>query len=370
MNRKYISQISAVLALFMVLLTWSCGTPPAPSVVSHKPEFGPEGTLITVEGMDFEDLLSIQFNDGVDADFNPSFGTATALLLRVPEDAPLGDNTVQIKTEGGEISFPFRVTLLPPQVANFNPKNANAGAIVSITGENFFEPLEVLFFDSIAGEIIYSAEDSLAVIVPEGVEKGQIKVKANGGSSLTAEVFFSTTEVLVNDFDGNGLRAETGKWLFYGNIDQNAANAVVNNDPEPIEGNFLKISGKDPGSTWIGGAESHSWDVADFEAFPIQSDINNTFIEMDVHNNGITETHLIIALAERAGSPNDFSITVQLEKSGWNKISIPLNRFKDIEGFTIDPRIIRTVKLQLYNELQSSKRLQANIDNLKFIQIN
>lgn len=363
--------IKFLFALCICLSISSCEKAGAPSVATHMPDFGPPQTLITVEGAEFTDLVSINFNEGVRADFNPSFGTENALLFRVPDDAPLGDNQITITTETGEISFPFRVTLEAPRVTDFNPKSANEGETIYILGENFFEPLVVLFEDSIAGNIIYNDPDSLVIEVPAGVERGRIKVKANGGESLTAELFFSTSDILVNDFDGNGVRGETDKWLYYGNINENADNAVIDSESESFDGSkFLKISGTDPGSIWIGGTESHSFDVADFTVFEVMSNINNTFIEMDLSNNGQDKTHLIIVMAERDGSTNDFSETIAVDWDGWEHISIPLNRFKDVDGAFIDPQKIRTIKLHLWNELGSNQTLEINVDNLKFVQIN
>jgi len=366
---KYSPIYLQVISLLVILSFVSCGSSDPPVVVEFSPEFGPSETLITVEGSGFDDLVAIDFNDGVAADFNPSFGKSDALLMRVPPNAPLGENAVTIVTEHGETSFNFRVTLQAPSVFDFEPKFANEGAVVSITGKNFFEPLEVLFFDSIPGNIIYSQEDSIAVEVPANVQKGRITVVANGGSSITPELFFSTNELVVNDFDGGGVRAETDKWLFYGNIDQNAMTAVVSSNPDPIDNNFLKISGDDPGSTWVGGAESHSNDLMTFDVFEVDSDINDTFIEFDVSSNGNDDSHLIVVLAERAGSSNDFSEMIHLSHTGWQKVSIPLNRFADINGATPDPQKLRTIKFHLFNELGSSQKMEANIDNIKFIQI-
>jgi hypothetical protein len=353
----------------VALLGIGCNQEDAPVVDVFEPAFGPAETLITVQGDNFVDLMAIQFDEGVDADFNPSFGKEDALLFRVPEGAVVGDNMITITSEHGETSFPFRVTLDAPSVFDFNPKSANEGGLVSITGKNFFEPLEVLFFDSIPGEIVYRQEDSLVVEVPAGVERGRIVVRANGGRSITPELFFSTEELLVNDFDGNGVRSETDKWLFYGGIEQNATNAVTATAPEAIDGNFLKLSGFDTGGIWVGGTESHSFDIQEFDVFDISTDVNGTFVELDVNNGGQGDTHLIIVLAERNGSFNDFSETVAIDWDGWESVRIPLNRFSDITGATPDPQKIRTVKLHLYNELNSSQKMEANVDNLKFIQI-
>lgn len=366
MNRK-LSQ--SVLLLLIAIFIFSCEKEP-PSVETFTPDFGPAETLITVEGMHFNELIAIDFNDGVDADFNPSFGTGEALLFRVPENAPLGDNMVRIETDHGVTEFPFRVTLKPPSVSISYPETANIGESVTILGENFYEPLEVLFFDSIAGNILFSAEDSIVVEVPQGVTKGRINVKANGGSALTPTLFFTTTQILVNDFDGEGVRSETNKWIFYGAIDQNANTAIQNTNPLPIDNNYLKISGTDPGTVWIGGCESHSWDTDQFEVFDLSSSINDTYLSIDVNSNGRDKTHLIIVLAERDGSPNDFTTTVPVDWAGWETVELPLNKFTDIDGFPIDPTKIKTVKLHLYNELNSTFPLEVNVDNIQFVQVN
>lgn len=358
-----------VTLVILVTLLHSCSEGEAPVVNSFTPDFGPAETLITVTGSNFDGLEVLNFNEDVPADYNPSFGTNTALLFRVPEDAPLGENNITLITPDGTTSFPFRVTLKAPSVFDFNPKSANACDYVSITGKNFFEPLVVLFVDSIAGEIVYAQEDSLVVKVPEGVERGRIKVKANGGSSITPEFFFSTSDILVNDFDGNGERAETNRWLFYGNLNQDSNTAISNQNPEPLDGNFLKLSGTDTGGIWIGGAESHSNAQGDnFDVFDISSDINNTYVEMDINSNGRSDTHVIIVLAERNGSPNDFTQTIAVDWEGWKKVSIPFNRFADISGSIPNPQKIRTIKLHLYNEAGSSSPLEINVDNIKFIE--
>jgi hypothetical protein len=364
MKFKYLLYLSGLLFIS------ACTKQEAPVISSISPEFGFEETLITVEGMNFENILSINFDEGIPANFNPSYASENAVLFRVPENAVLGDNTIEITTEGGVVTFPFRVTLKPPTISDFYPESASPGETVTIIGENFFEPLEVLFFDSISANIIFSSEDSIVAEVPENVMKGQIKVKANGGPVSTPRVFFTTTEILVNDFDGNGLRSETNRWIFYGAIDQNAGNAIQNSDPAPIDNNFLKISGRDPGTVWIGGTENHSFDIASFEVFPITTDLNNTFLEIDVNNNGKDFTHLILVMVERNGSINDFSTTVLLDEEGWHKFSLPLNRFTDLDGFTIDPQKIRAVKFHLINNEGSNQKLEANIDNVKFVQIN
>ena len=357
------------ITLFGILLLQSCQKP-SPVIDSYSPNFGPPETLITVKGENFIDITQLNFNDGVPADFNPSYGAEHAILFRVPEDAPLGDNTIVLETAGGTLEFPFRVTLEAPKLLDFYPDAAPIGSTITFVGENFFEPLEILFFDSIPGEIIVLTDDSLVVRVPEGAEKGFLKIKANGGEVLTNKAFLPTIDHLVSDFDGNGIHADASQWLFYGNINETGMNAVQVDDPLAFNGNFLRMSGKDGDAIWLGGFEHLSNNISEFNVYDISSDLNNSFLEFDYNNNGTEDTEISIILKQRDGSFNDFSTTVKIEGNGWIHKSLPLNRFEDIDGLTIDPQNIKVVKMHLVNPDNSNKDLEVNIDNLKFVEVN
>jgi hypothetical protein len=276
-----------------------------------------------------------------------------------------------IKTDGGTVSTSFRITLDPPSIFSVTPEFASPGDIVTITGKNFFEPMEVYFFDSVQAEILSLFPDSMEVIVPEGIEKGKITVNANGGVATSPVNFFSVNSILVNDFDGNGIRSETNKWGFTGQIDQNAFNSVHNSNPEPISDNFLKLTGTDDlAINWIGGAQSHfGFPGDDFETFNISTDINNTLLEMDINNNGRTNTHIILILLEHEGLTSDFTHEIHVDWDGWDKISVPLNRFSNFEGVLVDPAKVKLLKVHLIDNDDSNTLLEVNIDNIRFVEI-
>ncbi len=358
----------AILSLFV----WSsCNKYEEPSILTISPVRGPVETLITIEGSNFEDITSLSFNDGVPANFNPSYGSENAVLFRVPLNAPIGDNVITIETKGGTVTTEFKVTLDAPKLTSFYPVSGEVGGTVTFLGENFFEPIEVLFFDSIAAPILFLSPDSMVVEIPENVEKGFLKIKANGGDISTNVQFFTVTNILVNNFDGEGVRSETNNWLFYGSILQTSATtAVRSSNPVPIDNNFLKLSGVDPGSVWIGGTESHAWDINDFDVFPIESDLTNTFLEMDLNNNGRDASHVVLILTERNGSANDFTYNQDISQEGWHHISIPLSRFEDVSGLQVNPQIIKNLKIHLVNNNMATSAIEANVDNIKFVQVN
>ena len=358
------------ILFFLSLCMFSCKETPAPTIESVEPTFGPAETLAVFKGMNLEDIETFSFSGQV-VNFNTAYNSDNALLFRIPTNVPLGDHEVVITTAGGSASTNFRVTLEPPEIFDVTPEFASVGDKVTITGKNFFDPVTVYFHDSIQANVILLSPDSIEVEVPAGIEKGRIVVWANGGRTLSPRNFFSVNSILVNDFDGNGLRSETSNWLLTGFVDQSNINdAIQNTNPDPINNNFLKLTGKDDlAISWVGGVENNSNDVTVFDNFGITTSAQNTLFEMDIHNNGKNNTHIILILLERDGSPNDFTHTIAVDWTGWERVSFPLIRFEDLDGFLIDPAKVKTLKIHLIDETNSGSELEVNVDNIEFLEI-
>ena len=339
-------------------------------VVSVDPAFGSAETLVTIEGSNLGNIETMTFSDEV-VNFNTAYNSDNALLYRIAESIPLGPHVVEITTAGGSTTFDFTVSKEAPEVFNFSPASANVGEEVIIRGENFFEPLEVLFHDSIQAEITFVSEDSLRVIVPEGIEKGRIILKANGGRAVSPVDFFRTRTILVNDFDGNGMRASTEMWLKDGFVDQTTIiEGVQNSNPDPIDNNFLKLTGTDGLEiNWIGGTESNFADIDDFQNFGITTGIGFTLIKMDINNNGSSDTYLTVGLTERDGSLNDFAHTIAVDWTGWQEVIIPLTRFEDLDGLLVDPAKVKSVILHITDDNETGEQIEVNIDNVRFEEI-
>jgi len=341
-----------------------------PTIASISPTFGPEETLVTIEGEYLSGISEITFS-GNPINFNTAYNSDHALLFRIPSTVPLGDHEVVITTELGSVVTDFRVTYEAPEVFRIAPESAAPGDLVTLYGKNFYEPLEVFFFDSVQANIISLTPDSVVVEVPADIEKGFVQVVANGGAAFSPRQFFTVGSILINDFDGNGLRAETNKWVFVGSVNENGGNAVQNAVPEPIDGNFLKLSGRDElNISWIGGAQNHFGFPGDeFETFGIRTDASNTLLELDLNNNGRDHTHIIMIMLEKDGSINDFAYQLAVDWDGWERVSLPLTRFKDLNGQIVDPTKVRVVKIHLIDEDGTGQELEVNIDNLNFLEL-
>lgn len=364
-------KICAVLAAFLLALLGSgCEEEvAAPIITQVSPEFGPAESLVTFEGMNLANLISMEFN-GTPLNFNTAYNSDNALLFRIPTSLETGDYVVRFTTAGGSVETDFRVTLEAPEIFSFDRESASVGEELTIYGKNFFEPLEVYFFDSIPATIVTASEDSIVAIVPEASTQGPVTVVANGGVALSPVRFFQTNEILVNDFDGNGLRANTQFWAFSSTLDQNANTAIHSSNPEPISDNFLKISGRDDLNIgFIGSVTSPTFDQDVFDNFGIRTSLSNTLFRMDVNNNGFDDTRMIIVLKERNGSPNDFSREILLDDNGWQAIELPLTRFQDIDGNLIDPVKVMSVRFILFDSEDTNNQFEANIDNIRFAEI-
>jgi len=331
-------------------------------ITSVDPAFGSAEALVIFEGTNLANIEEITFSGQV-VNFNTAYNSDVALLFNVPSNIPLGEHEVQFRTAGGVANTNFTITLEPPCVFEITPEFASPGDVVTILGKNFYEPIEVFFFDSVEAEIISLFPDSMEVIVPEGIEKGRVNVDANGGRATSPINFFSINELLVNDFDGNGIRSETNKWGFAGQVNENANTAVQTMSPSALDGNYLKLTGTDDlAITWIGGAQSHfGFPGDDFTTFGITTDINNTLIEMDISNNGRDNTHILLILQEHEGLTDDFTHEIAVDWDGWERISVPLNRFSNFEDVIIDPAKVKLLKIHLTDNDNSGALLEVNV---------
>jgi len=357
---------------FVVLLLSACDdTPDAPAFISIDPVFGPEKTLVVLKGENLADIRELTFNDEPII-FNTAYNSDVALLFRVPVGTPLGAKRLGVHTDGGSFEVEFRVTQDPPVIAEFTPRTADIGDTIALLGENFYPPLEVFFpteTDSALAQITYESIDSVRVIVPPNTVEGMIHMYANGGDTLSPVNFFLLKRELVTDFDGNGLRPDNSTLFFRGFTDQqnDPASAIRRSLPAPVSENFLQLSGTDNlGTIWLGGAETDN--SQGVEIFGITTDPDKTFLEMDVNNNGREDSYLLLVLREQGGSFSDFTASVKIDDPGWNKISIPLVRFRDVNNLVIDPTKVFQIKFHLEDRDETGGRIEVNIDNVEFVE--
>ena len=377
--------IYLVLLLPVIFLASGCEDSDPPEFISVEPGFGSETQLIVLKGNNLGEIRELLFN-GVPIQFNTAYNSDVALLFRVPKGTPLGATIVTVRTDHGSFEFDFLVSELPPTIRSFTPRSADPGQIITVTGENFFDPPLDMYFrvdrmspddpmrlDSIVGEITYVSEtkDTMRVRVPEGAVSGPLVVVANGGVYETTINFFTFRRSLVTDFDGGGSRADNGQLIARGNLDQviNGSPFVTSTFPAPIDGDYLKMSGIRSGSTtsFVGFIQTSPL----LDSFDIDATVANAFIELDLNSAGRANSYLTVALREQDGRIGDFSTNIKLEDAaGWNTVRVPLVRFRNSNNFVVTPGKVNVVKFILQDLDNTGRRVEANIDNVKFVEQN
>lgn len=376
-NKNY-----SFLLLLMMGLTVSffsgCDEVDPPELISLDPEMGPRETLVVMKGNNLAEIREMTFN-GEPIPFNTAYNSDVALLFRIPKDIPLGEKLVRVMTDGGSFETTYTVTEDPPIVPRFFPRTANPGDLVTLIGENFFEPpLEVTFktgefvnnrwTDSLQAEIVFAAEDSLIVVVPEGAKTGFIRVVANGGTAQTGRTFQLFQRLLLTDFDGNG-EIPNDAWTLTGFTDQaNGAPLFRSTLPAGIDGQFMQIKGTDAlGTVWIGGPETPGGATVD--SFGITTPPANTFLEFDVNSNGRTNTYLEVILGEFGNNKSYGHRLIRLSDTGWTRFKLPFSNFFDnIDNSVVDPGLMNQIKFHLHDRDDTNQRIEANIDNIEVVE--
>ena len=175
--------------------------------------------VICILGENLRSIHDIWFNDQ-QAILNTSYITDNTLIVQIPKTMPVEEtdkiyfNTVEKQT----VEYSFRVLPPAPRVQSMSFEYAEDGQEVIIYGNYFYQksdsPIKIEFPNATAGPV---ADDditltSVKVKVPEGAQKGKIKVTTASGTSAS-EFMFRDDRGLLFDFDGtNGLYTANKGW--------------------------------------------------------------------------------------------------------------------------------------------------------------
>jgi uncharacterized protein (TIGR03437 family) len=174
--------------------------PPA-TIQSVMPNAGPAGTSIavTIQGLSSNFLngsSSVGAGPGINVQLvavnSPTVITAQFMIT---SSATPGPRTVTVTTATEVASLANAFTVIPGSltIADFNPKSAPLGTLVTITGTNL-QPsagtapqiaLAKQGGGTIAGPISSATATSLAFVIPPGAASGPVNVTVNGNSAST-----------------------------------------------------------------------------------------------------------------------------------------------------------------------------------------
>ncbi|MBC6426968.1 MAG: IPT/TIG domain-containing protein [Ekhidna sp.] len=172
-----------------------------PTITAFTPQRGNVGTSITITGTNFSRIVSdnsIYFHDGIQANIIRS--TATELEVNVPDKAITGKIRVEVNNRSVTSGTDFVVitaTARPaPTITAFAPRSGLVGSSVTITGTNFSTTASentVTFHDGIQADVTGATTTKLTVMVPNGAEKGKIRVEVNDKSAASRSDFTVTS---------------------------------------------------------------------------------------------------------------------------------------------------------------------------------
>lgn len=156
-----------------------------PSGIRFMPVSGTAGASVTITGSGFSGATSVMFN-GTPAAF--TVDSSTQITAVVPSGAATGAITVT-NSEGSASSMSsFTVGVSRPVIQSFSPLSAEAGALVTISGENLTGATSVQFNNAPAIFLVTSSTQ-ITASVPIGATTGAIAISTAAGTTTSGTSF-------------------------------------------------------------------------------------------------------------------------------------------------------------------------------------
>ncbi|WP_373497512.1 IPT/TIG domain-containing protein [Aquiflexum sp.] len=211
----------------------------APRITSIEPEEGPEGTIVTITGIQFSpnsELNKVRFNGKIAIITESTVNTIKAI---VPEDAGTGPVEVVVEnkaTQGPDFKF-----LYYPAILTVEPLEGKPGAEVVLTGKYFAQEPDanlVQFGGRTATVLSTDSTTKLTVSIPADAQSGAVTVTVNGLTGIGPFFKVLPTEQPVHSISGieptNG-KAGTVVKINGVNFSPVAANNLVKFKDAPAE---------------------------------------------------------------------------------------------------------------------------------------
>jgi hypothetical protein len=180
--------------------------------------FGSPKNVYVIQGSGFATLEKIYFND-VDTYFNPTLVTDKAIFVTIDESTPYANasNELKIVTKFGTVIYPFIIAPPAPTFGSYNPINAVAGDIITISGKYFLNPSVKI--GDINATVISSSLTEIKVTVPAGLTQYKYVTVTNIsgfatstqaiGTAIYDDAPASFVENYLGPWDGSGYKVNT-----------------------------------------------------------------------------------------------------------------------------------------------------------------
>jgi hypothetical protein len=290
------------------------------------------GNLVAIVGQNLGNTQEIWFNDQK-ATLNPAYVTDKSILVSVPSSVPsMVTNKIRlIFKDKTEMLYEFSVNVPGPVISGIKCEYVEAGGLIELTGDFFFEP-KVTFPGDIPGIIADFDKTIMHVTVPEGAGSGPISVQTNFGK-VNSKFLFRDNNNVILDFDNTKHENWTAP----------IALAASSPDPAPCSGNYAFFKHAAVGEwMWTNELTLQYWaprsargnvpvakgQVSDLVfRFEANVPIEWKDVRMEIFFGKYAETH----------GRDDAGVAIARWKpwkkgpyktNGWETISIPLSEFK------------------------------------------
>jgi predicted phosphodiesterase len=170
---------------------------PAPLITAFTPPAAPAGTPVTISGRFFTGTTQINFNGIAATGF--IVHSDAQISVNVPAGATTGKISVTTPT-GTATSASDLTVIFPPSITAFTPGRAPAGSLVTITGSNFINIIQVAFNGLAAATFTVDSTTQIRAIVSIGATAGKISVTTPDGEATSRYSFIvQATAAVHND---------------------------------------------------------------------------------------------------------------------------------------------------------------------------
>jgi uncharacterized repeat protein (TIGR01451 family) len=161
----------------------------APEVLGFSPVYGPAGTHVTIDGVNFVTGGTVVKLNGTNV-AAVSVTAPTQLLATIQANASSGLFTVSTAYGTNLSSSNFVVTGSAPLISGFTPPNGSVGDPIVIRGDNLIDATNVLFGSVRSLSFFIVSRTQINAVVPVGATNGPVSVLNPFGSATTSSNFF------------------------------------------------------------------------------------------------------------------------------------------------------------------------------------
>ncbi len=163
-------------------IAWQAVPGPAPSIDAFSPMAGAPGQPVTIHGQNFTGASSVRFNSTAAAF---TVASDTTIATTVPTGARTGP--IHVTSIQGSDTSDDSFTVAP-LITSFSPRQAPAGHIITIRGQNFSNASTVEF-NGLSASFTIASDTVITAQVPTLATNGPVRVVNPGGEALSDITF-------------------------------------------------------------------------------------------------------------------------------------------------------------------------------------